>query len=408
MAEKKRQYRAFTAARLALVLLFISLWVTLLPFGYPMPTGFLIVLVAELATILWFRQGLGRIRTSKGLDRSHQALLVCELGFHTAIVYFLGGVSWLGTIAYLYALMYAAVFLSVRQAVAFTAAVAISFLTLVSLDGAGVLPHQVYLPQGPDRYSDPDYLVTTCVAFVGVAATVTFWMVFIGNEMRRERDIALNANTALAQTQTELWVLNQELENKVEERTRVLAYRAEHDQLTGLLNRGSVSRRCQEMIGLTRRGERQLALIVADVDNFKGCNDSGGHAYGDRVLGIMAECLQESCRESDLVGRLGGDEFLIVLPDTSSLGALRYCRRLQRALQQFGREWTENTLPFPTLSLGVAVFPTHGQDMEDLVRVADKAMYEAKAEGGARWKLGSFGAVFAEAPRVKVTEAGPS
>ncbi len=72
-----------------------------------------------------------------------------ELGFHTAIVYFLGGLSWLGAVAFIYALMYATVFLSWQQAVAFTVAVAAAFMALVSLDGSGVIPHQWYLPQGP-------------------------------------------------------------------------------------------------------------------------------------------------------------------------------------------------------------------------------------------------------------------
>ncbi len=381
-------------ARLVLVLLFITLWVTLFPLGYPMPYGFLVALLAEAATLVFFLRAAGWSRTAGSLDRNHHALLFLELGFHTAMFYYLGGVSWLGSIAYLYALMYAAVFLSPRQAIAFTVLVGIAFLSIVSLDARGVLPHQWYLPQGPDRYKDLDFLFTTSVAFLGVIATVTFWMVFIGNEMRRERDVALNANAKLVTAQAELRQLNEELEEKVAERTRVLAFRAEHDQLTGLLNRGSVTRRCQEALALARRGERPMAVIVADADNFKDCNDQGGHSYGDLVLRSLADCLRESSRESDAVGRLGGDEFLVLLPDASVRGALGYCRRLLDSIDQKKGAWHGGLLPFPSLSLGVAVFPDHSTDLDDLIRIADKAMYDAKALGGSRWKVGRSGSTF--------------
>ena len=398
LAEKRRQHQAFVSARLVLVLLFIGLWIGLLPPGYPMPYGFLAVLLAEAAVLLIFRRLVRGARSPQALERVHHVLLFCELGFHTAIVYFLGGVSWLGAMAYLYAVIYAAVFLTWRQAALFTAAVCASFLAIVSLDGAGVLPHQWYLPQGPDRYQDPDFLVTTSVAFVGVIATVTFWMVFIGGEMRRQRDVALRANVELLRVQEQMRQLNDELEKKVAERTRVLAFRAEHDQLTGLLNRGSMTRRSHEMLSLARRGERTLALIIADGDNFKLCNDTGGHGFGDHVLRTLADSLKDTCRESDLAARIGGDEFMVLLPDTGWRGALRFCRRLVKVVETRRREWAVHELRLATVSLGIAVFPEHGSDLEDLIRVADRAMYDAKAAGGASYRLGSGEATFRHLP----------
>ncbi len=394
MTEKKRQHTAFVRARLLLVLLFVGLWGLLFLAGYGMPYGFLFVLVAEAAALTAFLYGLQVVRTPHTLDRMHQGLLFCELTAHSAIFYFLGGVSWLGGIAYFYAVLYGGVFLTWRRAVLFSVAVSLAFVTTMTLDSSGVLPHQWYLPQGADRYQDTEFLVTTSIGFVGVISTITFWMVFIGNELRHERDVALRANEELVKTQEELRLLNQELEQKVIERTRVLAFRAEHDQLTGLLNRGSVTRRAQESLALARRSEQPLTVIIADGDNFKTCNDRGGHVYGDEVLRTLADTLKESCRETDLVGRLGGDEFLIVLPNTAVTGALRYCRRLLRLLRKKQGAWRDERLPLPALSLGVAVFPRHGPEMEELIRVADKAMYDAKAEGGARWKVGACGATF--------------
>lgn len=397
LAEKLRQHRAFVGARLLLVLLFIALWALMLAVRYPMPYGFLIVLVAEAATLAGFLAVLPAARRPLTLDRLHGVLLLCELGFHTAIVYFLGGLSWLGAIAYIYAVMYATVFLSWKQAAAFAAAVAASFLAIVSLDGAGVIPHQWYLPQGPERFRDVEFLVTTCVAFSGVVSTVTFWMVFIGSEVRRERDEAWHAHAKLVKAQQELWRLNQELEKKVEERTRVLAYRAEHDQLTGLLNRGATYRRFRTLLALARRGGRPLAVIVADGDNFKSCNDRGGHGYGDIVLRTLADTLKECVRESDVVGRLGGDEFLVLLADTPEEGAARFCRRVVKAIEARQAGWTlpgRVDLPLPSLSMGIAVYPQHGADVETLLHVADRAMYEAKTEGAGRWRVGEAGMTF--------------
>lgn len=381
----KRQHRAFAFARLVLVALFIGLWLVLLPVGYPMPYGFLFVLSAEIGVLFAYRWLLGRVETETTLHRLHYSLLAAELGFHTAIVYFLGGLSWLGAVAYIYALMYATVFLSGRQAVVFTAAVAAAFMTLVSLDAAGLITHQWYLPQGPERFRDPEFVVTTTVAFVGVLVTVTFWMVFLGSEVRRERDEALKANVELIIVQGQLRALNEELEKKVEERTEALLRRAETDQLTSLLNRGAITRRLGELLALAQRGGRPLAVVLADGDDFKACNDRGGHPYGDRILQFLARGLAEKSRESDHVGRMGGDEFLIVLPDTDAPGAVKLCRRVSRYITR-KRERTWEGLPVPTLSFGIAVFPECGTTSDELIRAADQAMYCAKREGGNRWR----------------------
>lgn len=180
----------------------------------------------------------------------------------------------------------------------------------------------------------------------------------------------------------------------MDERTRALAWRAEHDQLTGLLNREAVTRRAHELLALARRGGRSLCVIIADSDGFKRCNDEAGHAYGDEVLRETSRCLLESCRESDVVGRLGGDEFMIVLPDTSARGALRYARRLLVRMKRTREAWELSGPPFPSMSLGVAVFPERGSDVNELTRDADRAMYEAKAAGGSRVTLAGTGISF--------------
>lgn len=383
----RRQHRAFALARLMLVALFIGLWFVLLAAGYAMPVAFVVILAAEAATLFAYRWVSERLTRERWLNRFHYALLAVELGFHTAMFYYLGGLSWLGAVAYIYALMYATVFLSPRQAVVFTFAVAAAFLTVVTLDGTGQVPHQWYLDQGPDRYRDTEFVVTTSLAFVGVLATVTFWMVFIGNEVRRERDEALRANAQSAAVEEELRLLNDELEKKVEERTEALLKRAETDQLTGLLNRGAVTRRLRELLALAQRGGRPLAVVLVDGDKFKACNDLGGHPHGDRVLQLLARAFSDSSRETDCVGRMGGDEFLMVLPDTDARGAVRVCRRVARYVEQ-NKDSAWGDLPVPSLSFGISVFPDCARVADDLIRDADQATYRAKREGGNCWRLG--------------------
>ncbi len=399
LAEKKRQHRAFVNARLLLVLLFIGLWLVMLAPGLQLPWGFLIALVVEAGTLWLYRRLVPAVGDVRTLDRLHYVLLTAEIGFHSAMVYFLGGVSWLGVIAYIYAILYAGAFLTRWQTVLFTAALAAAGTGVMVADGIGAIPHQWFLPQGPDRYQDPRFLATSAIMFSGVLATMAFWVAWLGSEVRHERDVALRANVELLKAQKELWELNEELERKVGERTEALRVRAETDSLTGLLNRGAVSRRGQEMLLLAKRGKRPLALVMADADDFKSCNDKGGHLYGDHVLQTLANVMRGCLRGSDIVGRMGGDEFLIILPDTSSLGALHLCRRVVKRIEQWKVEECEDGLPVPSLSFGVATFPEHGAEMEEIIRVADKAMYDAKQAGGGRWKVGVCGATFVEGRR---------
>lgn len=385
-ALKKRQHQAFVSARLILVSGFISLWPLMLLVGLALPIGFLVALAAEAGALLAYGWLARRIRSGRALDWLHYALLTAEIGFHSAMVYYLGGVSWMGATAYIYAVLFAGAFLSRWQTAVFVVAIGAVAVSLMTLEGAGVIPHQVFLPQGPDRYQDPRFVATSAVMFVGVLGTVAFWVAWLGGEVRRERDDALRANVDFVAVQAELRTLNEELELKVAERTKALQRRAETDQLTGLLNRGAITHRLQESLALAQRGGRPLAVVLADGDNFKACNDSGGHPYGDGILQFLARGLTERSRETDHVGRMGGDEFLIVLPDTDTLGVVEVCRRVARYIER-NKEPAWKDLPVPTLSFGIAVFPNCGSSVEDLIRAADQAVYRAKREGRNCWRF---------------------
>lgn len=161
-----------------------------------------------------------------------------------------------------------------------------------------------------------------------------------------------------------------------------LAREASRDPLTGLYNRRQLALDLQREISRAWRYSTPLALIMADVDYFKNYNDTNGHLTADEVLQQLAALLVAHTRNVDTVYRYGGEEFIILLPQTGQDGALTAAEKLRRMVEQH---------PFPhrekqpggclTISLGVAVYPDHARDAEELLLAADRAMYRAKREG---------------------------
>lgn len=160
-----------------------------------------------------------------------------------------------------------------------------------------------------------------------------------------------------------------------------LARMAQYDILTDLPNRALFSDRLQHAIAQARREETRLALIFVDLDKFKPVNDSMGHHVGDLLLKAVARRLQECMRESDTAGRIGGDEFVVLLPCIQAPeDALVVAEKIRHALNQ----------PFElpgcqrlniSSSSGIAIYPDHGADDIQLSKNADDAMYQAKALG---------------------------
>jgi len=165
-----------------------------------------------------------------------------------------------------------------------------------------------------------------------------------------------------------------------------MAYVAQHDVLTGLPNRMLLNDRLAQAIAIAERRHRKLAVLFVDLDKFKTINDSLGHTIGDAVLQSIAKCLRKSLRREDSVSRQGGDEFVILLPETGTTkGAALVAERILAALVPphvvGGREVQV------TASIGISVYPDHGQDADGLVHSADMAMYEAKKSGGGGYRF---------------------
>jgi diguanylate cyclase (GGDEF)-like protein/PAS domain S-box-containing protein len=160
-----------------------------------------------------------------------------------------------------------------------------------------------------------------------------------------------------------------------------LSQMATHDALTGLLDRRETTRLLDEEILRARRYNRSLALLWIDLDHFKQVNDELGHAAGDTVLRGFSELLSSKVRQVDLVSRFGGEEFVVVLPEMDASEAEQSAERLRQLVASSPQRLDDGRPVSLTMSVGVAIFPDHGDDAPSLIAAADQAMYRAKASG---------------------------
>ncbi len=171
---------------------------------------------------------------------------------------------------------------------------------------------------------------------------------------------------------------------------RIVQELAITDALTGLYTRRYALGRLTEELDRCEHHRLTLAVLMIDVDDFKGCNDRFGHLVGDAVLREIGGCIRESVREVDMLARYGGEEFLVLAPATSKDSAALVAERIRSAMQDRTIRAYDERLKI-TVSIGVASFPADATRPEDLVRRADEAMYRAKRLGKNRvvvWESG--------------------
>ncbi len=209
-------------ARLAVVSLFVCLWVILLLAGIPMPFPFLVALLIEIAFFVAYLRIVFLLPKRGLISVAQYVMLAAEIGFHTTMVYFLGGVSWLGAFAYVFGLIFTNAYLDIRKGLIYTSGASMAFATLVLLEATGTIPHYQYMDQGPLRYADPRFVATTLVGASGVFFSIYLWSSWVGRELRRERDAAVSAQDELLRARVELIRSNEELEARVVVRTAEL------------------------------------------------------------------------------------------------------------------------------------------------------------------------------------------
>lgn len=161
----------------------------------------------------------------------------------------------------------------------------------------------------------------------------------------------------------------------------VLHSQAIRDSLTGLFNRRFLEEILVKEVFQAERGSQPIGVFMIDIDHFKQFNDTHGHEAGDAVLSALGQFLNEKIRGGDTACRYGGEEFTIILPGASLEDSLRKAQSLCKAVKQLKLQFRGRSLEGITLSLGVAVYPDNASNAEDLLRAADQALYQAKAEG---------------------------
>jgi diguanylate cyclase (GGDEF)-like protein/PAS domain S-box-containing protein len=152
------------------------------------------------------------------------------------------------------------------------------------------------------------------------------------------------------------------------------------DSLTGALSRPAFMEQSTKELSRSMRFHRPLSVMMIDIDHFKAINDNYGHAAGDNVLQIFVEAIQEVIRSTDFLGRVGGEEFALLLPDTSAPAAAHLAERIRERITRYPY-LAGDMLIEVTASLGVAEFQSEDRDIKTLLNRADEALYQAKQSG---------------------------
>jgi diguanylate cyclase (GGDEF)-like protein len=172
-----------------------------------------------------------------------------------------------------------------------------------------------------------------------------------------------------------------ELQNELTASRDTFRTKATHDSLTGLWNHEEILNILAKELSRAQREEKCVSVIMADIDYFKKINDTHGHLVGDVVLRLAADKMHSLMRVYDFIGRYGGEEFLIILPDSSCEDSSAFAERLRLCVSSDSIDTSEGMIPV-TISLGVAASCNDStRDADSLIKAADKALYRAKENG---------------------------
>lgn len=186
-------------------------------------------------------------------------------------------------------------------------------------------------------------------------------------EAKQRLAVTLSENVALALANLRL-----------REKLRMQSIR---DPLTGLFNRRYLEESLERELRRAARNQRTVGVIMFDLDHFKQFNDTFGHDAGDAILRELGAFLKKRSRGEDIACRYGGEEFTLVLPDTTLEATRQRAQSLREEVKHLSVQHRGQSLGAISASIGLAVFPTHGSNMENILRAADEALYAAKAAG---------------------------
>ena len=254
-----------------------------------------------------------------------------------------------------------------------------SCVAAVALDGPGsiVFPLPALLLCAL-TYRTPTTAALTLVLGTGALTGVGLGIVDIGQDMASPRmvvsiRIAIAFMVMVPLTISSVVAVRDEL-------LKQLRQAADHDGLTGLLNRRAFEQRMQDALAADRPSGRSLVILWLDIDHFKAINDHHGHLAGDAVLQAFAATARGCCREGDLLGRMGGEEFALVVEVGGPASAIAAAERLRRAFAEQTVCWNEAVIR-ATVSIGAYHLARPEHDGGDLVKQLDEALYRAKRKG---------------------------
>ncbi len=231
----------------------------------------------------------------------------------------------------------------------FAAVSVMSYVASISISGE--------VQTASQAVNEPAVLALTALVYAGVAFTVAA----VSNVLSRQVDRTIG---------------------NLQDQAEQLAKLARTDPLTGLANRRLLFERLESEFARAQRYQRPFCLLYIDLDGFKAINDRFGHLFGDEILRGSALAMQATLRSTDLIARIGGDEFAVLLPETTTAGAEYVVDKLRRSLAAYGNQLSPAVPPL-TLSIGVGEISDGDEAIEDILARADKAQYLAKASGRA-------------------------
>lgn len=156
---------------------------------------------------------------------------------------------------------------------------------------------------------------------------------------------------------------------------------ATYDDLTKLLSRKAFMANAENIYIVSKSENSQFAILYIDIDNFKNINDKYGHIAGDEVLKSFAKILKDIKRENDFVGRLGGEEFAYILPETDCVGASSFAKRLRESVNSQFLDFHDSSIKY-TISMGISIYDKNNDiELDHLIKQADDALYKAKHSG---------------------------
>lgn len=258
-------------------------------------------------------------------------------------------------------------------------------LILIKQDREGCAIEKVYkIEEGPSNVVAPELVDIEILNEISKAKRIIYWQDFIAIPLIAQNRIIgiLNVEGLEEEALEKFLIVSRQFSLEIE---KVRLYEtvqelAITDGLTGISVRRYFLERLQEEFERSLKHNFKLSFLMIDLDYFKECNDKFGHLVGDVILKEVARVLKQNIREIDLLGRYGGEEFSLFLPETDKDGALLVGERLRGVISNRTFKAYDETLRM-TISIGVSTFPYDTQTSTELIEYADQALYEAKAQG---------------------------